>query len=336
MKSENWISSTGRMPVSAAPTAAPASPSSLMGVSITRSGPKRFRRSPDTPKAPPYTPTSSPNRNTRGSASIACASASRIASAYDSSFVSATGRAASSIGIDVSRQLRRIRIGARLREFERLVDLTSRCLFNGRELRCFHTALRHQFGFEEPDGIALAPGIDFVLGTVEIAIALRMAAPAIRLALDERWPVAGPRATNGLGRGGSYDRQIVAVDRDSGHCVRACSIGDVRYRHGERDVHRHAVFVVLADENDRQLPDRRHVECFVKSPLVGSAVAEEHHAHTILLLHLDAHADADGDRQPAPDDAVGAEIAALHVGDVHRAAATMAIAVLLAEELCEH
>jgi hypothetical protein len=36
-KSENWISSTGRMPVIAAPTAAPASPNSLMGVSITRS-----------------------------------------------------------------------------------------------------------------------------------------------------------------------------------------------------------------------------------------------------------------------------------------------------------
>ena len=80
-KSENWISSTGRMPVSAAPTAAPASPSSLIGVSITRSLPKRCTRSPDTPKAPPYTPTSSPKRNTRGSASIACASPSRIASA---------------------------------------------------------------------------------------------------------------------------------------------------------------------------------------------------------------------------------------------------------------
>ena len=41
VKSENWISTTGRMPVSAAPTAAPTMPSSEIGVSRTRSGPKR-------------------------------------------------------------------------------------------------------------------------------------------------------------------------------------------------------------------------------------------------------------------------------------------------------
>ncbi len=41
------------MPVIAAPTAAPAMPSSLIGVSMTRVGPKRWMRSPETPNAPP-------------------------------------------------------------------------------------------------------------------------------------------------------------------------------------------------------------------------------------------------------------------------------------------
>ena len=40
-KSENWNSKIGRMPASAAPTATPAPPSSEIGVSITRSAPKR-------------------------------------------------------------------------------------------------------------------------------------------------------------------------------------------------------------------------------------------------------------------------------------------------------
>jgi hypothetical protein len=52
-KSENWNSKIGRMPVSAAPTATPAPPSSEIGVSITRSGPKRSTRSPVTWNAPP-------------------------------------------------------------------------------------------------------------------------------------------------------------------------------------------------------------------------------------------------------------------------------------------
>ena len=41
MKSPNMISMTGRRPVTAAPNAAPASASSEIGVSKTRSAPKR-------------------------------------------------------------------------------------------------------------------------------------------------------------------------------------------------------------------------------------------------------------------------------------------------------
>jgi len=52
-KSENWNSKIGRMPVTAAPTATPAPPSSEIGMSITRSVPKRSTRSPVTWKAPP-------------------------------------------------------------------------------------------------------------------------------------------------------------------------------------------------------------------------------------------------------------------------------------------
>ncbi len=80
MKSMNMISITGRIPISAAPVAAPAMAASEMGVSRIRSGPNSSNMPRDTPKAPPYTPTSSPMRKTSGSRRISWIRASRTAS----------------------------------------------------------------------------------------------------------------------------------------------------------------------------------------------------------------------------------------------------------------
>ena len=62
LKSENMISTTGRVPVAAAPVAAPTKPASLMGVSRTRSSPNSSQRSPVTSRTPPKRPMSSPIR----------------------------------------------------------------------------------------------------------------------------------------------------------------------------------------------------------------------------------------------------------------------------------
>src|SRR5215212_4790581 len=70
MKSMNWNSATGRMPISAAPHAAPTIAASDIGVSITRPLPNSSRSPSVTLNAPPYAPTSSPMRNTSGSRSI--------------------------------------------------------------------------------------------------------------------------------------------------------------------------------------------------------------------------------------------------------------------------
>ena len=67
MKSENWISTIGRRPVMAAPTPSPTMASSEIGVSRTRASPNSWMRPSVTPKAPPYTPMSSPARKTRSS-----------------------------------------------------------------------------------------------------------------------------------------------------------------------------------------------------------------------------------------------------------------------------
>jgi len=79
-KSTTRISTTGFRPVSAMPTAAPAIVASEIGVSMTRSAPKRSSRPRYWPKMPPR-PRSSPSATTRASRSISCASAAAAACA---------------------------------------------------------------------------------------------------------------------------------------------------------------------------------------------------------------------------------------------------------------
>ena len=98
----------------------------------------------------------------------------------------------------------------------------------------------------------------------------------------------------------------------------------------------HAVEVVLADEDDGKGPDGGDVERLVEGALVVGPVAEEADRHRAGAQPLGRERGADGDGQPAADDAVRAEIALGHVGDVHRPAPAPAIAFLLAEELREH
>src|ERR1700723_3572020 len=79
MKSPNIISTMGRRPVIAAPTAIPVKPASEIGVSSTRSVPNSSTRPERTLKGVPASATSSPKMQTRESRRISSASASRTA-----------------------------------------------------------------------------------------------------------------------------------------------------------------------------------------------------------------------------------------------------------------
>ena len=70
MKSTNMISTSGRQPLMARPTAMPANPISEIGVSRTRHSPKRWNRRRLAPKVPPEYPMSSPRNTIPGSLSI--------------------------------------------------------------------------------------------------------------------------------------------------------------------------------------------------------------------------------------------------------------------------
>src|SRR5258708_28783833 len=101
MKSPNMMSTTGRRPVMAAPTATPVNPASEIGVSTTRFAPNSSTRPESTLKGVPASATSSPMMQTRESRRISSASASRTACANVSS----------RSGIDVLLHFAHIRVG---------------------------------------------------------------------------------------------------------------------------------------------------------------------------------------------------------------------------------
>ena len=96
------------------------------------------------------------------------------------------------------------------------------------------------------------------------------------------------------------------------------------------------VAVVLAHEDDRQLPQLRQVHLLVEQPLPQRALAEEAHGHPAGLEVFGREGRARGDARAAADDGVGAQVAGAGVGDVHRPALALAVAGFLAEQLREH
>src|SRR5262245_58980608 len=163
----------GRMPMIAAPTAAPKKPSSEIGVSRMRSG-KRCSRpnvTVNAPPKPPGTPISSPRQNTDGSRSISSAMPSRSASAIDCRFIGLI----QFIRKYVTRQV----VGCRLRRLACRLDTHLDSLGN----MAFDSA---QFGFanvlaleqqapQQANRVTLEPVVLLVFGLVVAWIAARVA-----------------------------------------------------------------------------------------------------------------------------------------------------------------
>src|SRR5438128_2216785 len=121
-KSPNMMSTTGRIPVIAAPTPRPVMPASEMGESRIRSGPNSSTSPESTLKGVPASATSSPITNTVGSRRSSSASASFTACPKVSS--RAPVATAVALGIDVLRDLAGSRERRVQRELDRVGDLS--------------------------------------------------------------------------------------------------------------------------------------------------------------------------------------------------------------------
>src|SRR6202167_4562838 len=188
MKSPNMMSTTGRSPVIAAPTATPVKPASEIGVSPTRAAPNSSTSPDKTLNGVPASATSSPKIHTRESRRISSASASRTACANVSS---RSGIARS--GINVFLQLIDTGIGRPNGEFHCGFHFRARCGGNLLERRRIRMPLPVQPVGKQLDGISLAPPmLLFLLRAVIFAIDVAhvMAAVAVGIGLEEGRAVA--------------------------------------------------------------------------------------------------------------------------------------------------
>src|SRR4051794_29031433 len=328
-KSPNMMSTTGRIPVIAAPRPRPVIPASEIGESSTRSGPNSSTRPASTLNGVPASATSSPITNTVASRR----SSSRSASLTACAIVSSRTPTSTTLGEDMVRHLARVGERSRERVRDRVGDLGLDALAQPGDQVAVADPRRQQL-----DRVALgAPQLLLLLRPVVRAVDVAdvMAVVAVGRAAEERRPLAGARALDRPGRRLVDRDDVLPVDRLGGD---AEALRPRRDRPG-RDLHVVRVLVVevvLADVDDRQLPERRHVHHLVEQALAERALAEEADGDTIGAEHLRAEAGSGRDPGRPADDRVRAEIAVRVVGDVHRPALAPAVALLLAEQLAEH
>src|SRR5712691_8114815 len=332
-KSPNMMSTTGRMPVMAAPSPMPVKPASEIGVSITRSDPNSSTSPLSTLNGVPASATSSPMRKTRWSRLISSASASRIASA-----MVIWRSAGEGLGKDMHRHLVGLGVGRVERELDAVRDLRAHLFLDALERDRVGLAFAGQGLGEDLQRVALlAPYpllfLRAVVGPVDIADVV--AVLPVRSKQQERRSVARSGTLDRLARGFVHRSDVLPVGlarRD------AESPGPLRQvPGGGLEVMRVLVVkIVLADIDHRELPERGHVHHLVDEALAKCALTEKADRDLVGAALLRRERRAGGDAGAAADDRVGAEVALLLVGDVHRTAFAAAVARLLAEQLREH
>src|SRR5271166_1070647 len=179
-KSPNIMSTTGRMPAIAAPTAIPVKPASEIGVSITRLVPNSSTRPDRTLKGWPASAMSSPRMNTRSSRRISSASASLTACP------SVNSRSATS-GIHVLIHLVDARIRSGDGKLDCLLDVSLRFAVNLIQAPTIGRVLIDQPICQQPDGIPLVlPLLLFLLRAVIFAAHVAHVVPHVTIRIDDQ------------------------------------------------------------------------------------------------------------------------------------------------------
>src|SRR5580700_4114067 len=323
MKSPNMMSTTGRMPVIAAPTARPVKPASEIGVSITRCVPNSSTKPERTLNGVPASATSSPNIQTRESRRISSASASRTASAK------VISRCAVMVsGIDILLRFRRNWIRRVDREFNGSFHFCFDFGLNAVEGSSVRVILPNQPIGESLDGIAFGhPLLLFLLRPVIFAVDVAdvMAAIAVGIAEQESRTFPLPGSLDEFLCDGVDRSHILPVHRfrlqsksrrASGNITRSCF----------REMRVLRIHIVFADVKDRKIPKSREIHLFVKNALPESTFAEEADGGSLVSQMLGGKCRAGGDANASRDNRICPQVAGGRVRDVHGTALALAIA----------
>src|SRR6516165_10795144 len=319
-KSPNMMSTTGRRPVMAAPTARPVNPASEIGVSITRSVPNSSTRPDNTLKGVPASATSSPRTKTRGSRRISSANASRTASANVSSrtVVSTTPASGPALGIDVLFGLVRTGEGSSQGKLNRRLNLRLDLRVDLLETRRVGEALFDEPIGESLDGIALGhPALLLLPGAiVAVEVAHVMAAVTVGVAQEERRIVSLTRAVHQPLRRRVHRPHVLPVHafRVHSECGRAGqNVAGGRLR----VVGVFVVEVVFAGVDHRQLPELGQIHLLVKQPLSERSLAEKADRDLVGAQALRGKCRSGGDPGASAHDGVCSQVAGRRVGNMH-------------------
>ena len=158
----------------------------------------------------------------------------------------------------------------------------------------------------------------------------------VSLGLDQRGATARPGQADGGGHGGLHGVDILPVDDGARHGIGSATDSDVGHRRRQVDPGVLAVLVVLAHEDDGELPDGGQVEPFVKSADVGSPIAEHGNGHVVGAQHLGGKRSTSPDGDPGADNGKGRQQADRGVAQVHRTAQAPHAADLAAQDLAQY
>ncbi len=173
------------------------------------------------------------------------------------------------------------------------------------------------------DRATLLPFLDlFPRAIGEVAHSFGVSSCAIRLAFYQSGSAAGSRSGHRFTDDLGHCENIVAINFKAWQSIVGRSSPDVGNAAGigKRDFG--GELVVLADEQNRQLPDGGHIQAFVERAVVDRAVTKKCHGNATRFHQLRTVAAAARLQNTWTDDAAGPHHADLRREQVHRAAAS--------------
>ena len=235
----------------------------------------------------------------------------------------------------------------------RAVDAELRCRFDrveglvldGIQFRFLAQPFRGELVAPDGDGIARVPGLFLGLGAVGPGIAAAVTIPAVGLGLDNGHLIVFAGPLGGLAHRQEDRGRVLAIDDHRRDVIGRRTHRDVfdvtgtqrAFDLAAREGHAHAVEVVFDDGDQRDLQGRGHIHRLMEGAGIGGAVAEEGHHDLAGLLALLRQGGPDGGGLIAADNAGRAQVVLLvHLGNVHRTAATLAVAGLFAHQFGHH
>ena len=240
-------------------------------------------------------------------------------------------------GIDGADQDALVRLGALPPERHRLLQLLVHLALNGGDPLAGTFAAVGELFFDLFERIAVHPRFLVLEGARIGQVGTHaVLTPAPGEGLDQARPLTGPGPLHRLPDDAIHLQGVIAVDGLPWNAVGRGAHRNRVHRGGIAKIGVEGVLVVLAQEDDRQLPYRGQVQRLVKNSLVRPAVPEKRHHHLALAPHFGCQRRPRADRHGRRDDPVGSQDVEVQIGDVHRAPQAAAVAGLAPHQLGHH